>query len=247
VTPDPAPNSTTTTTVRANQKRVRGSFEQAKIPSTVAEAATIKLANPNGAPSKETKKSTKPNRKTVSQTTPTRAFSNRKACGKQRVRSPEDQLAAGKQWVLQTGKQRVSARQRPFVDYSAMHVAPPVNLPPEDNLITIDDETDQFFAWFEEQERLAEQRVRNQEPRHGPTPSLAFHADAFPPAMPASDLPPIFPTGPLNLNIDGTEISYRKSHADGEESERMERKFKDFSQQGQSNPSVLLTSPPTGW
>jgi hypothetical protein len=106
-----------------------------------------------------------------------------------------------------------------------------MNLPPEGNDITIDDETDQFFAWFEDQERQAEQRVRNQGPRPGPTPSLAFHAGAFLPAMPASDLPPIFPTGPLNLNMDGTEINYRKSHAgpnadywrraDGEEIERL--------------------------
>ena len=107
-----------------------------------------------------------------------------------------------------------------------MHVAPAVDLSIEGNDITIDDETDQFFAWFEDQERKAEQRVRDQGPSHGPA-----HADALPPAMPASDLPPIFPTGPLTLNMDGTEINYRKSHsgpnaaywkrADGEEIERL--------------------------
>jgi hypothetical protein len=49
--------------------------------------------------------------------------------------------------------------------------------------------------------------------------------------MPKSDLPPLRPTGPLNLNPDGTEINYRKSHnepnarhwmqADAEEMERL--------------------------
>ncbi len=46
-----------------------------------------------------------------------------------------------------------------------------------------------------------------------------------------SVLPPVFPTGPLNLNVDGTAINYRKSHsgpnapywheADKEEMERL--------------------------
>ena len=31
-------------------------------------------------------------------------------------------------------------------------------------------------------------------------------------SMPKSKLPPIFPQGPLNLNPDGTSITYRKSH-----------------------------------
>jgi hypothetical protein len=49
--------------------------------------------------------------------------------------------------------------------------------------------------------------------------------------MPKMDLPPIFPTRPLNLNLDGTPINYKKSHsgphaeywdkADGEEIERL--------------------------
>ena len=30
--------------------------------------------------------------------------------------------------------------------------------------------------------------------------------------MPKSTLPPAFPTGPLNLNTDGTKINYKKSH-----------------------------------
>jgi hypothetical protein len=49
--------------------------------------------------------------------------------------------------------------------------------------------------------------------------------------MPMSDLPPLFPDGPLNLNHDGTPITYKKSHegphatyweqADAEEMERL--------------------------
>ncbi len=97
------------------------------------------------------------------------------------MRPPEDQLATGKQRVLQTGKQRVSARQRPFVDYSAMHAAPPVNLSPEGNDIAIDDETDRFFAWFEDQERQAEQRVWDQGPSHEPTPFTGISRRRFPP------------------------------------------------------------------
>ena len=31
--------------------------------------------------------------------------------------------------------------------------------------------------------------------------------------MPKSNLPPAFRKGPLNLNIDGTKINYKKSHA----------------------------------
>ncbi len=45
--------------------------------------------------------------------------------------------------------------------------------------------------------------------------------------MPKSTLPPAFPTGPLNLNTDGTKINYKKSHtgpwnqADAEEIVRL--------------------------
>jgi hypothetical protein len=112
-----------------------------------------------------------------------------------------------------------------------MHIAPQSSLPPEYQDIAIDDETDQFFAWFEDQERQAEQRVRDQGAKQVPTSTLGFNVDAFPQAMPASSLPRIFPMGPLNLNMDGTEINYRKSlagpnaeywrRADGEEIERL--------------------------
>ena len=55
--------------------------------------------------------------------------------------------------------------------------------------------------------------------------------DLFTKDMPKPHIPPIYPTGPLNLNPDGTQISYRKSHqgpnalqwaqADAEEFERL--------------------------
>ncbi len=52
-------------------------------------------------------------------------------------------------------------------------------------------------------------------------------------SMPQSDLPPIFPQGPLNLNADGTPITYKKSHEDPyakyweqADAEEMERLFK---------------------
>jgi hypothetical protein len=56
-------------------------------------------------------------------------------------------------------------------------------------------------------------------------------ADFYERAMPRSTLPPVFPDGPLNLNPDGTTITYTKSHkgphaaqwaqADDEEMERL--------------------------
>jgi hypothetical protein len=57
--------------------------------------------------------------------------------------------------------------------------------------------------------------------------------DIFQRPMPKANLPPIFPTGPLNLNADGMTITYKKSHlgpnalhweqADAEEMERLFR------------------------
>jgi hypothetical protein len=57
------------------------------------------------------------------------------------------------------------------------------------------------------------------------------HSDTYTRDMPKPNMPPIYPTGPLNLNPDGTAISYRKSHlgpnalqwaqADAEEFERL--------------------------
>ena len=55
--------------------------------------------------------------------------------------------------------------------------------------------------------------------------------DFYSRSMPPSSLPPIYPNGPLNLNPDGTNITYKKSHigphaahwaqADAEEMERL--------------------------
>jgi hypothetical protein len=67
-----------------------------------------------------------------------------------------------------------------------------------------------------------------------PQAMAVTHDDSFfERPMPVSDLPPIFPQGPLNLNEDGTPITYKKSHegmhakyweqADAEEMERLFR------------------------
>ena len=69
------------------------------------------------------------------------------------------------------------------------------------------------------------------------TSANVFHinttSDIYERPMPTTNLPPIFPDGPLNLNPDGTAITYRKSHqgpnaeywhqADAEEMERLFR------------------------
>ena len=71
--------------------------------------------------------------------------------------------------------------------------------------------------------------------RRAETPKAVMAATAqpgfFERDMPPSSLPPIFPNGPLNLNDDGSAITYRKSHqgplaahwaqADAEEMERL--------------------------
>ena len=64
-----------------------------------------------------------------------------------------------------------------------------------------------------------------------PKPARALHVNTLLRPMPESNLPPGFPTGPLNLSTDGTEINYKISHAgpntpywsqaDGEEIERL--------------------------
>ncbi len=61
--------------------------------------------------------------------------------------------------------------------------------------------------------------------------STSAHTDFYERVMPPSTLPPVFPQGPLNLNPDGTTITYTKSHkgphaahwaqADDEEMERL--------------------------
>jgi hypothetical protein len=114
---------------------------------------------------------------------------------------------------------------------------------------SIDDETDRFARWCEDSERRYKRAHRaslsssdcmdeeDMPPSSGQalttTPSIVN--DGSPPqllrAMPRSALRSVFPSGPLNLNPDGTDINYRKSHAgphadywakaDGEEIERL--------------------------
>jgi hypothetical protein len=72
-------------------------------------------------------------------------------------------------------------------------------------------------------------------------------ADIYQRSMPKPDLPDIFPNGPLNLNTDGTTITYKKSHqgpyaaqwaqADADE---MERLFKS----GTLRPIMYCNIPP---
>jgi hypothetical protein len=116
---------------------------------------------------------------------------------------------------------------------------------------SIDDESDRFIQWVEDSER------RLQRSRRTPLFPTNVDEDDLPPAsgsafttatiaadtavssltpnlmrlMPKAKMTPVFPSGPLNLNKDGTEINYRKSHAgphadywanaDGEEIERL--------------------------
>ena len=82
----------------------------------------------------------------------------------------------------------------------------PLPPPGYDTNRTIEEETDSFIAWCEENELRQRQRTGS-EPPTGHSPPHPCQP------MPASDLPPVFPTGPLNLNPDGSEINYRKSHA----------------------------------
>jgi hypothetical protein len=87
--------------------------------------------------------------------------------------------------------------------------------PPGYENISLEEETDNFIAWCEAGERRLQVGAKSSLLR----------------PMPKSTLPPVFPTGPLNLNTDGTEINYKKSHAgpnaaywaqaDGEEIERL--------------------------
>jgi hypothetical protein len=64
--------------------------------------------------------------------------------------------------------------------------------------------------------------------------------------MPKIDLPTVFPTGPLNLNTDGSEITYKKSHTGpnathwkNADAEEMERLFVVFSVRSQQIRSSL--------
>jgi hypothetical protein len=83
-------------------------------------------------------------------------------------------------------------------------------------------------------QRLKNTKLQNNAPQ-GSAHSMTMNQqpDFFQRPMPPSTLSPIFPTGPLNLNSDGTTITYKKSHqgvnrnhwkqADSEEMERLFR------------------------
>ena len=97
-----------------------------------------------------------------------------------------------------------------------LFVAP--DFPPDFVDESIDDNIDRFLKWCEIQD-------------HQVLSAVEADPDLLARAMPESNLPPVFPIGPLNLNPDGTDINYRKSHegpnaqywrqADGEEISRL--------------------------
>ena len=98
--------------------------------------------------------------------------------------------------------------------YDEFMSLPPLNPPPGFDTMTIDEDIERFRQLVEGPE--------DQEP--SPTSdgvssvcgilatASAQHSDLTR-ALPKSQLNPVFPTGPLNLNPDGTAINYRKSHA----------------------------------
>ena len=148
------------------------------------------------------------------------------------------------EWVY-PGKQRVSQPQQKI---RRILQAKDQTTAPQQNYHGI------FWRYREHQREQRNQRtgwltVYN---RKAQTPTIAMTAITQPGFyernMPQSMLPPIFPKGPLNLNTDGSPITYRKSHqgphaahwaqADAEE---MERLFKS----GTLRP-ILLSDIPEG-
>ncbi len=99
---------------------------------------------------------------------------------------------------------------------------------------TIDEETARFQTWCEDSEEHLQRASRTSlspttlhngkdpPPTSGSifTTTTAFDNIELPPAlphllraMPKDTLTPVYPSGPLNLNPDGTDINYKKSHA----------------------------------
>jgi hypothetical protein len=143
--------------------------------------------------------------------------------GKQRVMRPEGLRAAAHLAALQ-----------PADDAALGFMSlPPIIPPPGFKNMTVDEDIERF--------RLLVEGTEWPEPNHSsdgaPSSSHCLSAKAsaqhgdLTQALPKSCLDPVFPTGPLNLNPDGTAINYRKSHAgphaaywanaDGEEIERL--------------------------
>jgi hypothetical protein len=92
--------------------------------------------------------------------------------------------------------------------------------------LTIEEDADRFLAMC----HSIEQDERHQELAIGSSQSQPPH-EWFARPMPVTEWSLVFPSGPLNLNPDGTNINFKKSHAgpntkyweraDGEEIERL--------------------------
>jgi hypothetical protein len=88
-------------------------------------------------------------------------------------------------------------------------------------------ETNGTLAWVGPTSLLGSAKIGSKRRKTGSTPAFSVYDRS----MPKPDLPPVFPDRPLNLNEDGTNITYRKSHmglnsehwlqADAEEMERL--------------------------
>jgi hypothetical protein len=116
---------------------------------------------------------------------------------------------------------------------------------------TIKDETIRFIQWCVDGEKRLQEAKEKRKILPMVRDPVAIHDEGIPPStgsafttvptsdnmahllrhMPKDSMPPVFPSGPLNLNTDGSEINYKKSHAgpnaahwvnaDGEEIERL--------------------------
>ncbi len=144
----------------------------------------------------------------------------------------------------------LSDRADPLAQLGFTPLTHPIPPPGFDNL-TVEEDIERFRLLVEGLERLERLEAheldyapagspaipRNRDEDDDPTSPSCFsatpvtqHGD-FKRALPKTKLAPVFPTGPLNLNPDGTTINYRKSHsgphaeywanADGEEIERL--------------------------
>jgi hypothetical protein len=121
---------------------------------------------------------------------------------------------------------------------SLLDSAPPVFespiAPPGFENLTIEEDCGRFRPMLEDNERRDRDETKDAGNSNDPLPALCSMATAQPVnpmPRPAHELPLVFPTRPLNLNLDGSTINYKKSHsgphaeywdrADGEEIERL--------------------------
>jgi hypothetical protein len=90
---------------------------------------------------------------------------------------------------------------------------PPLNPPPGFDM-TIDDDIERFLQLVEGPERPEPSPTSDRaSSAYGIAATASAQHSDLTRALPKSQLDPVFPTGPLNLNPDGTAINYRKSHA----------------------------------